>query len=67
MFADDKVQQNTELRPLINVKILFLLNMLRMNCWIVIKFCLCIYSEKIKCGDNYCLIDSTPYENLFLV
>ena len=37
----------TELWPLIDVRILFMLNILRINLCIAIKFCICIDIEKM--------------------
>ena len=37
----------TELRPLINVRILFMLNILWINLWTSIKFCICIDINKM--------------------
>ena len=38
----------TELWPLIDVRILFMLNILWINLWNSIKFCLCIDIDKVK-------------------
>ena len=37
----------TELWPLINVRILLMLNILWFNVWILIKFCICIDIDKM--------------------
>ena len=37
----------TELWPLIDIRILFMLNILWINLWIWIKFCVCIYIDKM--------------------
>ena len=37
----------TELWPLIDVRILFMLNILWINLWISIKFCICIDIDKM--------------------
>ena len=37
----------TELQPLIDIRIWFMLNILWINLWISIKFCICIDIEKI--------------------
>ena len=37
----------TELWPLIDVRILFMLNILLINLWILIKFCICIDIDKM--------------------
>ena len=45
-----------EIRPLINVRIEFLLNILKMNRPIKTKFCIHIIIDKIYFGDvNYCI------------
>ena len=38
----------TELWPLIEVRILFMLNILWINLWILIKFCICIDIDKMQ-------------------
>ena len=41
---------STELWPLIDVKISFMLNILWTNWWIVLKICKCINTDKVKVG-----------------
>ena len=44
----------TELWPLIDVRILFPLNILRTNWWILTKICICIDIDKGLLHDNFC-------------
>ena len=43
----------TELWPLIDIRILFMLNILRINLWISIKFFICIDIDKIWMIEQY--------------
>ena len=55
------------MRPLNNIRIAFSVNNLRMNEWILIKFCLCIDIDNIKLGIVKCPFSSIHYRVVVLV